>query len=665
MKKVLIVLAMSTLSYPLQAPYLISAAALSDSSVQLQWRNNDAATTGFIIQRADSGGSNFKLIDSVKTATTLSYIDIKLLQPQATYTYRLLAYNETTLSDVSNTLQVTTLAFEEIFKKPSLLLSWDIDTSKSIRVTIFDSSNCETGYRIYRNQDFSATFQLVAQVISDAPKKKDTIPWFDSTISVNQWYNYTVAAFKNSDSIFSTSCSTYTYRAPQAKQTTKFHKVSEFPLSLDQTNWSAKSGDSIIIKESNAPQGKYSIINVADPANPVFDGYIDSVQLLKYPNESLIPIFFRYGVSNVMSQMALSHPSVYRWADKVFLLKDSLVYLFKIENGDLLKIDSIQRISMQGYLIPAFNENMIIIENIVNNDRNAERHFIQIISFSDSGFKQFPVFIFEPDVNDIFNGVRFTIDGILDKKLYAYCYRYRDLGGNNENSEFKIIHDIDQLQRDIICPTRTNAPGDSISTIVQTNSGIYISPSEYICTIRHWLYTEGFTSKTYYYNYKLFAANLLNEKPLAIDRNDSIFFESGSVIYHSSQGYLSNTGNIVNVFLDSLDKNLFVISPQFLTVLNYQSAMVNVRYQGQTPSAAKGPDVRTAPFSAGVVSVILPPGKRSSDLYFYDLSGRQIDRMRNVTSKAVLWRPKTRSMGCYFVIVKSGGERYVERFFVR
>jgi hypothetical protein len=53
-KKILLVLAMSTLSYPLQAPYLISATALSDSSVQLQWRNNDVETMGFIVQRKDS-----------------------------------------------------------------------------------------------------------------------------------------------------------------------------------------------------------------------------------------------------------------------------------------------------------------------------------------------------------------------------------------------------------------------------------------------------------------------------------------------------------------------------------------------------------------------------------------------------------------------------------
>jgi hypothetical protein len=76
------------------------------------------------------------------------------------------------------------------------------------------------------------------------------------------------------------------------------------------------------------------------------------------------------------------------------------------------------------------------------------------------------------------------------------------------------------------------------------------------------------------------------------------------------------------------------------------------------------PAVITSPYSHGA-TIILPSAIHPSNLFFYDLSGRRIDEMRNVTSNAVLWRPKARSMGCYFVIVKSGGERYVERFIVR
>jgi hypothetical protein len=47
MKNIGLLLCFSTLSSALEAPYLISATALSDSSVELRWRNNDIATQGY------------------------------------------------------------------------------------------------------------------------------------------------------------------------------------------------------------------------------------------------------------------------------------------------------------------------------------------------------------------------------------------------------------------------------------------------------------------------------------------------------------------------------------------------------------------------------------------------------------------------------------------
>jgi hypothetical protein len=49
MKKLMVILAACSMTYALNAPYLISATALSDSSVELTWRNNDIATEGYII----------------------------------------------------------------------------------------------------------------------------------------------------------------------------------------------------------------------------------------------------------------------------------------------------------------------------------------------------------------------------------------------------------------------------------------------------------------------------------------------------------------------------------------------------------------------------------------------------------------------------------------
>jgi hypothetical protein len=59
------VLAFSPASYGLVAPFLISVTAQSGTSVSLAWRNNDIATTGYIIQRRDSTEAVYHFIDSV------------------------------------------------------------------------------------------------------------------------------------------------------------------------------------------------------------------------------------------------------------------------------------------------------------------------------------------------------------------------------------------------------------------------------------------------------------------------------------------------------------------------------------------------------------------------------------------------------------------------
>jgi hypothetical protein len=60
------------IAFSLEAPYLISANALSDSSISLAWRNNDAETEGFIVQRRDSTQTDYSIIDSVTYANGIS-----------------------------------------------------------------------------------------------------------------------------------------------------------------------------------------------------------------------------------------------------------------------------------------------------------------------------------------------------------------------------------------------------------------------------------------------------------------------------------------------------------------------------------------------------------------------------------------------------------------
>ncbi|MBN2036824.1 MAG: fibronectin type III domain-containing protein, partial [Chitinispirillaceae bacterium] len=305
-KTTLALLCLISLAFSLEAPYLISATALSDSSISLAWRNNDAATEGFIVQRRDSTQTDYAIIDSITPATQLTYIDSNGLLPETHYIYQIRAYNQSEVSDTSNNLGATTLNLAPLLVPPRVDASWDYDTSRSVIIRIKDSSNCEIGYRVFREDSFSGAYDELAWFPSTKPKARDSFFLLDTGISLNKWYVYKVIGIHGSDTVTSI-CTTYTFRSIQAEQTVIFEKVGEFPVAMTD-GWSVKVGDSIILKEDPSPEGSFTILNIADPTNPKFDGYTDSATLLTYPPETLIPAYLRfgkwnkYGISNVTTR---------------------------------------------------------------------------------------------------------------------------------------------------------------------------------------------------------------------------------------------------------------------------------------------------------------------------------------------------------------------------
>ena len=125
---------------------------------------------------------------------------------------------------------------------------------------------------------------------------------------------------------------------------------------------------------------------------------------------------------------------------------------------------------------------------------------------------------------------------------------------------------------------------------------------------------------------------------------------------------------LTNAFFQVIADHLiqfFLIFNNNLTILGYRYVTVEVAYH---PKKSQSPvncfSVLASSFPHGV-TVILPFNSHPSDLFFYSLTGRLIDQISGVTSNAVLWRPKVRTSGCYFVVVKSRSERFVERFVIR
>ncbi len=119
------------------------------SKVDLTWEDNSPDELGFIIQRAtgeSDTASAFAVIDTVD-ANIESFTDFST-DTSTTYTYRVYAYNDDTVSVFSNLAEITT-------KVPVELTSFTVSTQKGI-VTIYWETATETnnsGFAIERKSD--------------------------------------------------------------------------------------------------------------------------------------------------------------------------------------------------------------------------------------------------------------------------------------------------------------------------------------------------------------------------------------------------------------------------------------------------------------------------------------------------------------------------------
>ena len=121
----------------------------------------------------------------------------------------------------------------------------------------------------------------------------------DTAAPHNSWCIYRIAAYRGEDTLFAWKpCSTYTYRFVQGKkEVVRFTKLSDFPIA-NYSGIAGQKGDSIILKETTSPKGKNTVINVKDPENPKFDGYIDSIEAMSFPLEALIPVYLKYQINS-------------------------------------------------------------------------------------------------------------------------------------------------------------------------------------------------------------------------------------------------------------------------------------------------------------------------------------------------------------------------------
>ena len=602
----------------LEAPYLISATPLSDTSVSLAWRNNDAATQGFIIQRCDSTEAEFATIDSVRSSIQLEYTDVKGLKPVTNYRYRIIAYNATEVSDTSNNLSITTLPHTVLLEKPSVSLSWEPDISKDVLVTISDYTSGETGYRLFRADGENDPYRLVAQFIGASPGNRGEIEWHDTTISLNKWYKYRALVYYSNDSLFSDSCMILTFCAIPLSPAILFEKICEFPVA-GSNGWSAIVGDSLYLKESVSPADKFTIINVKDPANPKFDGYIDSSVLESYPMETMIPIYLKTGVFNKYKAIHVT-----KYKDLVLATqkdKDHAMYLYKIEGDTLIIINGTSVMIGTQYIPFGTNfyrsDDSTVAISYYRPRASGDYKCCTIFQLTTDGFHSKGTTEFERDTG------YFTVHGFFESMLLLSTTndtsgRYNIFAKDMQsNRTYKFIH--------------TGPIADVY------NTGVALAP--HIA-----LYTNG---------PEFFAAHVADYKGYETAKNDSAVYLDSAHLDDPLQ----------NVLADTISRKVYLIYSNTLSILNYYPEYSRISNRPMSSTSSIGKYAIITRRNGADITIILPSNSRHADLCFYDLNGRVIEKFMGIKSNAVSWKPRSR--GCFIAMLKSGKNVLTERIVVK
>ena len=166
------------------APSDLQVEAVSNSRIELSWKDNSNNETGFKIERKASGGS-FTQIATVG-ANASSYTDTSGFSAGVTYTYRVRAYNSIGDSPYCSEAGVTM----GVAPASAANLSATVVSKSQIKLTWTDRANNETGFKIERKVE-GGSYSHVATV------DRNVTSYTDSGLSAGKTYYYRVRAYNS------------------------------------------------------------------------------------------------------------------------------------------------------------------------------------------------------------------------------------------------------------------------------------------------------------------------------------------------------------------------------------------------------------------------------------------------------------------------------------
>ena len=173
--------------YTLNAPSNLSATALADGSILVDWTVNSNFADGYEVDRKIGAGGTYGLLTTLGPNTT--FYNDKGLSAGTIYFYRVMAYVGSQNSAYSNEASATAAGQTGVIvvAAPSNLTATALQDG-SISLAWVDNSNCETGIRLERKFGPSGAY---LQIASLGPNAKSYI---DKSVTPGMTYFYRVIA---------------------------------------------------------------------------------------------------------------------------------------------------------------------------------------------------------------------------------------------------------------------------------------------------------------------------------------------------------------------------------------------------------------------------------------------------------------------------------------
>ena len=237
-------------TYALPGPSSLTATAVSNSQINLTWKDNAGNESGFKIERKTGVGGTYAQIATVG-ANVVSYQNTGLAA-STTYYYRVRAYNASGNSAYSGEVGATTPAFPA----PSNLTAAAASATQ-INLTWKDNSTNETGFKIERKTGAAGTWSQIATAAAN------TVSYQNTGLTSSTTYYYRVRAYNSvSNFAYSNEASATTRALPAAPSNLTATSASASQINLSWTD-NASDETGFKIERKTGATGTWSQVATA------------------------------------------------------------------------------------------------------------------------------------------------------------------------------------------------------------------------------------------------------------------------------------------------------------------------------------------------------------------------------------------------------------------